>query len=209
MSESQIFFQNLLFDTEMAFKKSPVFHKQQKNGEHWNYSICGTHLQKSRGILLGINWGCSGNHDAQFEIPNGRDIVTYNFIQRSKPFLEKYLLLDFDNINFNYTNLCFFRTPRIEYLTPEDYEISLPLFQQYTEYINPIWIVSLGNSNTNILSKLGQLSDIKEYYVNEGKHKSVKAKLWGYDYYSVPHPNARVKAKSRNELWENIGLIRS
>lgn len=44
-----------------------------------------------------------------------------------------------------------------------------------------------------------------DFYDSEQKHKGVKAELWGHSYFSVPHPNARVKTKSRNEIWERIG----
>ncbi len=205
MTNEEQFFKELLTVTKVAFHNSPVFKEQQKLGKQWNYSICGTPIQLGKGILLGINWGVSGDHVEQTKMPDGKDIPSYNFIQRSKPFLEKYLSLDFDVINFNYTNLCFFRTPDEIFLRPMDYKNSLPLFQQFVQFINPKWIFSLGNNNCKILLQLGQLANVKEFYDNDKKHKALSAELWGHNFFSVPHPNARVKTKSRNEIWESIG----
>ena len=205
MTQEERFFKRLLANTEQKFFESPVFTEQQQLGKRWSYSVCGTPIQKNRGILLGINWGVDGDHEPQSEMPNGKDIPSYNFVQRSREFLEKYLLLDFHTINFNYTNLCFFRTPKEVFLKPKDYENSLPLFRQFVEFVKPPWVFSLSNNNYKILLQLGQLTDIKEYFDSEQKHKGITAKLWGQNFYSVPHPNARVKAKSRNEIWEHIG----
>ncbi len=205
MTQEEQFFRRLLVDTERKFFESPVFIKQQQLSKRWNYSVCGTPIQKNKGILLGINWGADGDHEPQMEMPDGEDIPNYNFIQRSRPFLEKYLLLNFYIINFNYTNLCFFRTPKESCLNSKDHENSLPLFKQFVEFVKPPWIFSLGNNNYNILLGLGQLTDVMEYFDSEHKHKGIMAKLWGHNFYSVPHPNARVKKKSRNEIWEHIG----
>jgi hypothetical protein len=205
MTVEEQFLQQLLTDTKEKFIGSPVFAEQQQLGRQWNYSACGTPIQVGKGILLGINWGVSGDHQPQTEMPDGKDIPTYNFIHRSRQFLETYLRMDFDTMNFNYTNLCFFRTPKEVFLRPRDYENSLPLFKQFVEFVKPNWIFSLSNNNSKILSQYGQLTSCTDFYDNEQKHKGVKANLWGHPYFSVPHPNARVKTKSRNEIWERIG----
>jgi hypothetical protein len=205
MTTEEQFLQRLLADTKEKFLESPVLGEQQLCGRQWNYSACGTPIQVGKGILLGINWGVSGDHEPQTEMPDGKDIPTYNFIQRSRQFLEQHLHLDFDTKNFNYTNLCFFRTPREVFLRPKDYENSLPLFRKFVEFVKPEWIFSLSNNNTKILQQHGQLRFTIDYYDSESKHKGVKANLWGHPYFSVPHPNARVKAKSREEIWEQIG----
>jgi hypothetical protein len=204
MTIEEHFLQRLLSDTKEKYMLSPVFAEQQKLGRQWNYSVCGTPIQIGKGILLGINWGVSGDHNPQTDMPDGKDIPTYNFIRRSRHYLENYLRLDFDTMNFNYTNLCFFRTPNEVILRPKDYENSLPLFKQFVEFVQPDWIFSLSNGNSKILSQFGLLTNTTDFYDSEQKHKGVKANLWGHPYFSVPHPNARVKTKSRNEIWERI-----
>lgn len=205
MTFEEQFFKRLLSDTKDNFIKSPIYSEQEKRGEKWNYSVCGTPIKIGKGILLGINWGVSSDHDPQEEMPDGKDITSYNFIHRSRQFLEKYLLLDFDILNFNYTNLCFFRTPREIFLKPKDYDNSFLLFRAYVDFVQPEWIFSLSNNNSKILLKHGLLSDLQEFKDSEKKHKGIVANLWGHKYYSVPHPNARVKTQSRTEIWEQIG----
>jgi uracil-DNA glycosylase family 4 len=205
MTQEEQFFKDLLTETGKKFSYSPVFIKQQKLGRRWNYSVCGTPIQKHKGILLGINWGFDGDHDPQSAMPDGQGIQSYKFINRSRGFLEKYLSLDFHTINFNYTNLCFFRTPRENFLNPKDYENCLPLFKQFVDFVQPPWIFSLGNNNCKILLQHRQITDIRQYFDREQKQRGITANLWGHNFYSVPHPNARVKAKSRIEIWEDIG----
>jgi len=115
----------LLFDTDKQFKKSPVYQKQLTLGKLWNYAICATPIQKGKGVLFGINWGGSDGYKPQSAMPTGQDIVEYYFIKQSRKPL-KQLGLDFSTFNFNYTNLCFFRTPRANILEFEDYKLSLP-----------------------------------------------------------------------------------
>lgn len=199
------FFQELLHETQIAFFNSPIYYSQKELGKQWSYSVCGTPIQTGKGILLGINWGADGIHNPQSAIPDGKDIITYKFIERSKDYLLNYLNVNPARINFNYANLCFFRSPKESDLTKRDYELSLPLFKQYVEFIQPPWIFSLGSSNSKWLQQLKKLKKTIEFPDNEGKFKGITGTLWKFPYFSVPHPNARVKSKSREEIWESIG----
>ncbi|HEY8388647.1 MAG TPA: hypothetical protein VIK74_08590, partial [Parasegetibacter sp.] len=122
-------------------------------------SICATPISKDSGIIFGINWGGSGNFLPQTVMPKGNDIADYHFIKQSRQFLEKHWQLDVLNINFNYTNLCFFRTPKEKDLTSDDYKLSLPLFEKYVRYINPPWLLSIGGTNIKVLNNLGMLKN--------------------------------------------------
>lgn len=205
MTTEQQFFNQLLVKTKEAFNKSPISEKQPNI--QWNYSICGTPIQKDKGIILGINWGADGSHEPQSEMPDSEEAKNYPFIKRSKPFFKEYLQLDINSINFNYTNLCFFRTPKANDLSLSDYKISLPLFKEFVKFVNPNWIFSLGNSNYTKLIEMGELTLTKDnqFYDKDQKHYGVSSNLWGHSYFSVPHPNARVKTNSRNEIWKQIG----
>lgn len=187
------FLQRLLVETKEKFIGSPIFAEQQQLCRQWNFSVCGTPIQVGKGILLGINWGVSGDHKPQAEMPDGKDIPTYNFIRRSRQYLETYLLLNFDTMNFNYTNLCFFRTPKEIFLRVTDYENCLPLFRQFVEFIKPEWIFSLSNNNSKILSRFGQLTDCRSFYDHEQKYKGVKATLWGQSILFRPTPQRASK----------------
>src|SRR3569623_58374 len=114
-------------------------------------------IQLKKGILMGINWEADDNHMAQSAMPDGK--ISQTFIKRSKQYLEDYLKLNFININFNYANLCFFRSPHESDLMNEDYSLSLPLFKGYVEYIKP--------------------QSCKEIPDSLGKFKGISGTLWG------------------------------
>lgn len=198
------FFSKLLSETEIQFKKSPIYHKQIKLGKEWNYSVCGTPIVKGSGIFFGINWGGEDGYKPQTQIPDGKGIIKYPFIRKCKPLLEKYIGLDFTSINFNYTNFCFFRSPKEKDLMLEDYELSLPLFEKYIRYIKPPWILSIGGTNFKILDRLGLLKNIQRHFDNQKKFKGHSAHLWDYNIFSVPHPNAQLTSESRNTIWLKV-----
>lgn len=193
-----IFFKELLSETKIAYENSKI------SKENFYYSICGTPLNIGDGLIIGINWGVDKEHSAQSEIPDGKDIVTYNFIKRSKELLEQFTNVSFTDINFNYSNLCFFRSRKASDLCIEDYQNSKQLFIKYLKFIKPQWVISLGNTNTKVLSQLSILTNEIEFIDKEQKHKSYKGYILDIPYYSVPHPNARVKSESRNLLWQKV-----
>lgn len=198
------FFFELLKDTERQFKKSPIYRKQIALGKQWNYSICATPILKTKGVILGINWGGTDNFPPQSVMPKGDGIAEYHFIKQSRQFLEKHWQLDISNKNFNYTNLCFFRSPTEKDLSVDDYKLSLPLFEKYIRYINPPWLLSIGGTNINILDRFGQLENIQRYFDNENKFKGHSAQLWGYNIFSIPHPIARLTTEARQTIWTKV-----
>jgi hypothetical protein len=197
------FFNELLVATEKQFKKSPVYQKQLNLNKEWNYSICATPIIKDKGVIFGINWG-GENVRPQTNIPDGSDISKYHFIKQSRQFLEENWGLDISSINFNYTNLCFFRTPKESYLSPDDYELSLPLFKEYIGYIKPPWILSIGGKNLKVLDRFGALNNIKQYFDKQGKFKGHSGQLWDWNIFSVPHPSARLTREARQTIWKSV-----
>jgi hypothetical protein len=209
MTPEEKFTLELLAETKTKYEASDLF-LNPKDGKRLYYSVCATPIQQGEGILLGINWGADRNsqHRPQDRMPDNEDIkevLTYRFIQRSKPYLERYLNVNFTNINLNYSNLCFFRTSKEIDLIPEDYKSSLELFKKYVDFIKPKWIFSLGINNYKILTQFGYLTNPNEYFDIEQKYRGITAKLWDYNFYAVPHPNAHLHEKSREEIWEKIG----
>jgi len=204
-SEHQ-FFAELLSDTEKQFMQSPVYQKQLKQRKNWNYTVCDTPIQRKKGILFGINWG-GDNIQPQTQMPTGENIVNYTFIKQSRKYLEQ-LGLNFSDINFNYTNLCFFRTPKANLLEKDDFRLSIPLFEKYVRYINPPWLLSIGGKNMKIFHKFGYLKDdeIVRHYDNQRKFKGHSAPLWEWHVFSVPHPQARLTKASnaRQTIWGKI-----
>lgn len=199
MTEDQFFF-SLLSKTETAFAKSDI----GKRSNQWYYSVCGTPVRKGKGIVLGINWGVgTGAHSPQSEMPDGLDIATYNFFKRSESYLATHLKVNIHCPDFNYTNLCFFRTPDINVLTINDFRDSLKLFTDFVEFVEPPWIFSLGMTNSLILSQHHMISNME--VIQEGKHRGVMATVLGRPFFAVPHPNARVKKEARQKIWEKVG----
>ncbi|MBI2279321.1 MAG: hypothetical protein HYU68_01310 [Bacteroidetes bacterium] len=137
-------------------------------------------------------------------MPDGSDISKYHFIQRSKQFLEKDWGLNISSINFNYTNLCFFRTPTAKYLSSDDYKLSLSLFKKYIHFINPPWLLSIGSTNLKVLDSFGALKNINQHYDNQGKYKGHSGQLWDYNIFSVPHPSARMISEARQTIWQTV-----
>jgi hypothetical protein len=180
------FFSELREATEKEFLKSELKDKG------FSFSICGTPIVKNQPIIFGINWGGS-NGCAQTHMPTdieAKEINNYAFIKGLKRCIDDELGIDFVNINFNYTNLCFFRTPAASNLNNLDLECSIPLFKKYIEFIQPPWILSASKSNFNHLRN----------YLEE-INGNVSAKLWSFDIFFVPHPNARISNIKRQEMW--------
>ncbi len=205
MSEEIKFFEELRQKTLDIFYESPIYKKQHEENQQWGFSICGTPIQIGKGIIFGINWGGNGEYEDQSEMPKGNEILEYDFIKRSKTFFDKYLHLKFDEPNFNYTNLCFFRTPNIKYLSFQDYERSYPLFVEYVKFIQPPWIFSLGITGYDILKKLGPLKADPDIRDSSQSQRGATGKFFGFNFYAVPHPNAHLKGDSRQEIWAQIG----
>ena len=183
---------SLDFFSELREATEKEFQKSQLNGKGYSYSICGTPIIKKRPIIFGINWGGSKG-EPQADMPkeaNAKEINDYSFIKGVKRCIDSELHINFEQINFNYTNLCFFRTPSASGLQPADFERSIPLFKKYVEFIQPTWLLSVSMSNFDHLRN--HLEEINGY---------VSAKLWNFDIFFVPHPGARLSPIKRQEMW--------
>ena len=139
-------------------------------------------------------------------MPTGENIVNYTFIKQSRKYLEQ-LGLNFSDINFNYTNLCFFRTPKANLLEEDDFRLSVPLFEKYVRYINPPWLLSIGGKNMKILDKLGLLRDIERHYDHHGRFKGHSALLWNWNVFSAPHSQAKMTNKARQTIWDKLIVL--
>ena len=80
------FFDECLTEIKDAFDKSPIKKYQASIGKSWGYSICATPIKKKAPVLLGINWG-GDSGVPQTTMPDGLDILSYPFIQRSMPYI--------------------------------------------------------------------------------------------------------------------------
>jgi hypothetical protein len=204
------FFAQLLAKTEKKYRESPI----GKNAK-LAYSITATPLRRGKPLILGINWGGSGaGFESQDRMPTPYDLTTekirgdYKFLERSRGYFKKYsqLEMDLDQVDFNYANLCFFRSRAEKDLTYTDYEYSYPLAKELIKYLEPKHILVFGVTALNRIKELGNgdLTTTNEFVDSDNKHRGFKGKFLGFDFFCLPHPNARVKSASRDELWEKV-----
>ena len=204
-TKEEIFFYNLLDETKQDFLKSPVKEKQEELGKNWNYAICETPIQKNKGIIFGLNWG-GDNHQPQSDFPVAEKERNWNFMNNSLHYFDKYLKIKSIS-EVNYSNLCFFRSPKIHYLNWKDWELAIPLFRRYVDYINPPWALLLGKTGIGILDYYGHLKNLKKIEI-KGKRK----RTFGYSgilfekypFYCVPHPQAHIATDVREKVWKNV-----
>lgn len=202
------FFNELILKTKSAFNKSNVKILQNSKKQKWNYSVCATPIRKRQILLFGLNWG-GNNHEAQATYPIDESIYTYKFIKQSFSYLSKFLKIE--NLNLiNYSNIVFFRTPKISNLVEDDWDLSIPLFIEYLQYINPPYALSLGVSSLKYLKKnksvwkYFNLNNLEEIKI-KGKSKiisSFKGKIYkNIMFYFLPHPQSHLSKNEREKLW--------
>ncbi|HET6568976.1 MAG TPA: hypothetical protein VFG50_13510 [Rhodothermales bacterium] len=212
--DEQTFFDHLRVKTQAAFDQAPVKQLQKGLGRTWSYSICATPIRKNTGVIFGLNWGGGGEEDRdpktgevyiyppQAKMPDGADIGSYPFVQRSAPLLNEFLGVQ-DISRLNYSNLCFFRTPSIAKLDDKDWEKSAPLFLEYVRYIDAPWLLMLGTSRLSIVSGLGLIENLSKHTAEQNgrTHRSYSGRIDGKPFMCVPHPNAQVPSVARRSLW--------
>ncbi|MBP6872642.1 MAG: hypothetical protein KBC43_11605 [Bacteroidales bacterium] len=203
----EAFFNHLKDETEKAYDNSPV--KKFK----LYYSICGTSIKRGKEVVFGLNWGGSNkageNYEAQKFMPeNKSDSDEYKFIKAQLPFFENYLQIrSVDEIN--YTNLCFFRSTKINDLKKDDWDNSLKLFDLFIKYINPERLIfaSIGTASVTKLFSLDSFHKIQEksfaqgdkiFTAYKGKYKN------SIDVYTVPYPYRAggINNDTRHKIWD-------
>lgn len=201
LTEEQ-FFNELETETADVFRRSDVFNKNEKM--NWWYSICNGPILKNRPVVFGLNWGVAKNyqHKPQQSHPNLIDSGKWAFRNQLDRYLSKHFYTDSNDIN--YSNLCFFRTPKVNDLSVADWHMAIPLFEKYVEYIEPPYAIMLGapeHLNKEAYSHRERISHLPE----GGKRRAFAYTgiLFGkYKFVSVPHPQARIARESRDSLWQ-------
>lgn len=206
------YFYDLLAKTKNAFQKAPIKEFQETNDKSWYYAVCDSPIIKGSGVIFGLNWGASQNrvHNAQTEYPfNPEKARNWNFASTSKQYFQNHLGIDHIG-HVNYSNLCFFRSKSARQLQEKDWELSLPLFEEYLIYIQPKWCILLGTSGIDILEKYNKLSDLTTViYTGTAKRTyGYKGKLFNkFNFFAVPHPQARVSRNARQFVWQELFRI--
>ena len=193
------FYDQLLEKTVQAYHKSPVYKNYGKE-KNWYYAICDSPIQKQKPVFFGLNWG-GKNHKPQKKNPTGNYERDFAVAKGAEDYLNKYLN---QNLNdFNYSNLCFFRTPGTKYLTKKDFKLSLPLFKEYVEYINPPFCIMTGSASNIPYQHITNRNKI--LYDTPKKGKLTSGLLFEkFPFVSLPHNRAIVTTKARNYLWSKV-----
>ncbi len=198
------FFHYLLQKTEVFFEKSETRKKYPES--NWNYAICDTPIQKGRGLFFGLNWG-GDDINQQTVYPDANKERNWKFVTNSRPFFRQYLNREIESLN--YSNLCFFRSPSMNEFVESDWDLAIPLFKEYINYVNPPWCLMLGKPDTLINRSF--ITDLERYEVLDGKLPRTKrvfgytGKLFNrYKFGSVPHTESRISNQARNKIWGKV-----
>ena len=203
-TEEEQFFYELLEKTRLVYQNTPVY-KKYGAIKNWHYAICDTPIQKGKGVFFGLNWG-GKNHQAQTVHPTEDYVRNWPLAKHANHYLEKHLDTSLEKLN--YSNLCFFRTPTAKYLTYQDWQLAIPLFKEYVEYISPPWALMLGSPKILNESQFTQRKRL-EFKAANSKRRSFAyvGLLFGkYPFGAVPHSAARCSPETHNVLCEKMYL---
>lgn len=197
------FFYDLLEKTNKVFEHSAT--RKKHIDQNWNFAICETPIKKGEGLVFGLNWG-GDNINQQTVYPPSRrkDGRKWKFVTHSRKYFKEYFQVEIEDLN--YSNLCFFRSPNMDKFVYSDWELGIPLFKEYVDFVHPSWCLMLGDP-----------SPLKGKYVEDFKKEEVlnekgNRKVYGYTgllfgeypFGCVPHPGAHISSNSRNEIWEKV-----
>ena len=207
-------FEVLLDKAKRLFEFSEVKFRQDRNMLKWGISLCATPVNTGKVVILGISWGGAAIEDkARYSIqrrfPTQDEFLEeyraggYPFIQKSGELISEFLQIEIEDVEFNYTNVCLFRSPNVSDLSIKEVRWCTPILKEFIELINPPCILSLGN--TNIVYLEPDLRELKKFTETGTSHVGYSGMLWGRPFYSVPHPNARkLTDEVRHKIWESV-----
>lgn len=202
MTQEEQFFNELLNKTRLVYESSPVYKKHGANN-NWHYAICDTPIQKDKGVFFGLNWG-GKEHKAQTVHPSEDYERDWKLAKHANHYLDKHFNTGLSQLN--YSNLCFFRTPTAKYLSYQDWQLSIPLFQEYVEFINPPWAIMMGNPkilNEKQFTNRKRL-EFKAPNANRRSFAYVGLLFGKYPFGAVPHSAARCSPETHTNLWAQM-----
>lgn len=207
-------FDILLDKAKRLFEFSEVKFRQIRDSSNWGISLCATPINPGKAVILGINWaGAASTEIARYSFqrrfPTKEEFLTdyngggYPFIQKSKNLITEFLKIKTEDVEFNYTTVCLFRSSNISDLSIKEVRWCMPILKEFIELIDPPCILSLGN--TNIVFLEPDLRDLKKFTEPGSSHVGYSGLLWDRPFYSVPHPNARkLTDEIRHKIWDAV-----
>jgi len=219
MEDLTVNFDILLDKANRLFEFSEVKFRQNRNTSKWGLSLCATPVNPGKAVILGISWGGAvsagiSRYSIQRRFPSTEEFLLdyngggYPFITKSKDLISEFLQIKIQDAEFNYTNVCLFRSPNVSDLSIKEVRWCMPILKEFIELINPPCILSLGN--TNIVYLEPDLRELKKFTETGTPHVGYSGMLWGRPFYSVPHPNARkLTEEVRHKIWSSVFKIES
>ena len=207
-------FDILLDKAKRLFEFSEVKFRQITNTSKWGISLCATPINPGKPVIMGINWaGAASTEIARYSFqrrfPTKEEFLRdyhaggYPFIQKSENLINEFLKIRIEDVEFNYTTVCLFRSPNISDLSIKEVRWCMTILREFIELIDPPFILSLGN--TNIVFLEPDLRDLKKFTGPGSAHVGYSGLLWGHTFYSVPHPTARkLNDDLRRKIWETV-----
>lgn len=198
------FFYDLLEKTKEVYTTSPVY-KKYGDAKNWNCAVCETPITKGNAVLFGLNWGGNDiNQQTTYPTKQREKGRNWPFAKHADHYLKKYFECTINEVN--YSNLCFFRTPNAKYLSYQDWQLSIKLFEKYIDFISPPWTIMMGDPK--ILNEK-QFTNRKrwEYRAPNATRRSFAyvGLLFGkYPFGAVPHSAARCSPETHNALWAQM-----
>ena len=199
-------FLRLLPMVRAAFDESDVRKLQEHRGEGWHYDLCNLPLLSGKPLLLGLNPGRDPRaiHQPQTGYPSDAryaDVLGWQFVSRSRPWLERYLG---PVRELNYFNVCPFRSPKATDLSDRDWQLGIEcFFAEALRFVSPPRTVILGTSGVAHLQRLG-IAQSTEVVV-QGERQLVKGRvgliLDRFPFAALPAPTNALTHRERDSIW--------
>lgn len=115
---------------------------------------------------------------------------------------------NYEKINIEHitwTNFCFFRSYSDQQLTNNDFHLTEPIFEKLLKVIKPKEIICVSKDLYNFLNNKNLLTNKKEKKIkinSKSEYIVVKAKLFNYNFFCLPHPNFSATTLGRKECWD-------
>ena len=200
--------EELLQEIDRAYAKSNL----KKQHKEWSYALFGSKPIDNPILLLGLNFGAAGDtYTAQTldGIKQAKPFSDMNIDDLGKSFLRlKNYISNYEKIDIGkivWSNFCFFRSQSENELSKEDIDLTKPIFKKLLHHTKPIEIICVSKSLYNFLNneKLIKNKQEKNIKINaENTYTVIKATLYDYPFYCLPHPNYPATKEGRKKCWD-------
>lgn len=208
MSEHQQFFSDLLIKTKLAYESSEI------KAKGFYYSVCATPIHLRSTLILGFNWG-GREQKAQLaeNIPNVQFNLmdTLGSMKRTINYFKKHFSeadQDGNPANFVQSNFCFFRSPKERDISQHDINLSVPLFEEFLQYVQPLRVISFSSKLKEYFANNNRIIKTDSPLIESGRNKFVASKgmLYVQDksipIFFLPHPNYPITRLAREMAWD-------